>query len=112
MMKDLASATSSPPVEFTADSYLMKNCMEFPYLLYFEKETGLNFGCHGAVCNPSESGESGSANCNILLPTKKFFCSGQSADVVSHATVSYFLFFHLIDSLRSFYLFFGLVKFF
>jgi hypothetical protein len=29
-MKDLASVTSSPPAEFTADSYLMRNCLEFP----------------------------------------------------------------------------------
>jgi hypothetical protein len=49
MMKDLASATSSPPAEFTADSYLMRNCLEFPKPLYFERETGLNFGAHGAV---------------------------------------------------------------
>jgi hypothetical protein len=28
MMKDLASATSSPSAEFTADSYLMKNYLE------------------------------------------------------------------------------------
>jgi hypothetical protein len=57
-MKDLASATSSPLAEFTVDSYLMRNCVEFPYPLYFGRETGLNFGGHGAVCNPSESGES------------------------------------------------------
>jgi hypothetical protein len=30
MMKDLASATPSPPAEFTADPYLMRNCLEFP----------------------------------------------------------------------------------
>jgi hypothetical protein len=72
MIKDLASATSSPPTEFTVDSYLMRNCLEFPYPLYFGRETGLNFGGHGAVCNLSESGESGSANCEISLPTKKF----------------------------------------
>jgi hypothetical protein len=42
MMKDLASATSSPPAEFTADSYLMRNCVVFPKLLYFGRETGLN----------------------------------------------------------------------
>jgi hypothetical protein len=34
MMKDLASVTSSPPAEFTADSYLMKNCLEFLNPLY------------------------------------------------------------------------------
>jgi hypothetical protein len=72
MMKDLASVTSSPPVEFTADSYLVRNYLEFPYPLYFGRETDLNFGGHGAVCNPSESGESGSANCEIPLPPKKF----------------------------------------
>jgi hypothetical protein len=59
MMKDLASATSSPPAEFTADSYLMRNCLEFPKPLYFGRDTGLNFGGHGAVCNPMESGDSG-----------------------------------------------------
>jgi hypothetical protein len=56
MMKDLASATSSPPAELTADSYLIRNCLEFPKLLYFGRESGLNFGGHGAVCNPIESG--------------------------------------------------------
>jgi hypothetical protein len=30
MMKDFASATSSPPAEFAADSYLMRNYLEFP----------------------------------------------------------------------------------
>jgi hypothetical protein len=54
MMKDLASATSSPPAEFTADSYLMKNCLEFLKPLYFGKDTGLNFGGHGAVCKLSK----------------------------------------------------------
>jgi hypothetical protein len=73
MMNDLASATSSPPAEFTAASWLMRNSLEFPYPLYFGRETGLYFGGHGAVCNPSESGESGSANCEILLPVKKFY---------------------------------------
>jgi hypothetical protein len=72
MMKDLAIATSSSHAEFTDDSYLMRNCLKFPYPLYFGRETSLNFGGHGAVCNPSESGESGSANCEILLPMKKF----------------------------------------
>jgi hypothetical protein len=46
MMKDLASATSSPPAEFTADSYLMRNCPEFPEPLYFCRDTGLNFEGH------------------------------------------------------------------
>jgi hypothetical protein len=72
MMKDLASATSSPPAEFIADSYLMRNCLEFPKLLYFGRDTGLNFGGHGAVCNHMESGDSRSTNCEILLPVKKF----------------------------------------
>jgi hypothetical protein len=72
MMKDLASATSSPPTEFTVDSYLMRNCLEFPKLLYFGRDTGLNFGGHGAVCNPMESGDSESRNCVIPLPAKKF----------------------------------------
>jgi hypothetical protein len=51
MMKDLASATSSPPAEFTTDSYLMRNYLEFLKPLYFGRETGLNFGGHGAVCS-------------------------------------------------------------
>ena len=72
MMKDLASATLSPPVEFTADLYLMRNCLEFPCLLNFERETGLYFGGHGAVCNPRESGDSGSVNCETPLPVNKF----------------------------------------
>jgi hypothetical protein len=57
-MKDLVSATSSPPVEFTTDSYLMRNCLEFLKPLYFGRETGLNFGGHGAVCSPMDSGDS------------------------------------------------------
>jgi hypothetical protein len=72
MMKNLANATSSPPVEFTADSYLMRKCLEFLKPLYFWRDTGLNFGGHGAVCNPIESGDSGSTNCEIPLPAKKF----------------------------------------
>jgi hypothetical protein len=72
MMNDLASATSSPPAKFTADSYLMRNCLEFLKPLYFRRETGLNFGDHGAVCSPMDSGDSGSTNCEIPLPVKKF----------------------------------------
>jgi hypothetical protein len=88
MMKDLASATSSPPAEFTDDSYLKRNCLEFPRPLYFGKETGLNFGGHGAVCSHMGSCDSGSTNSEIPLPVKKFsfgvllfgpeFWSGQS----------------------------------
>jgi hypothetical protein len=72
MMKDLASATSSPPAEFTADSYLIRNCLEFPKPLYFGRETGLNFGGHGAVCSPMDSGDLESTNCEIPFPAKKF----------------------------------------
>jgi hypothetical protein len=72
MIKDLTSATSSPPAKFMADSYLMRNCLEFPKSLYFGRETGLNFGGHGAVCNPIESGESRSTTCEIPLSMKKF----------------------------------------
>jgi hypothetical protein len=72
MIKNLASVTSSPPAEFTADSYLMTNCLEFPKPLYFGRDIGLNFGGHGAVCKPMESGDSGSTNCEIPLPVKKF----------------------------------------
>jgi hypothetical protein len=72
MMKDLANATSSPPAEFTADSYLMRNCLEFPKSLYFGRETGLNFGGRGAVCSPMDNGDSESTNCEIPLPAKKF----------------------------------------
>jgi hypothetical protein len=28
----------------------MRNCLEFPKLLYFGRDTGMNFGGHGAVC--------------------------------------------------------------
>jgi hypothetical protein len=70
-MKDLASATSSPPAEFTVDSYLMRNCLEFLKPLYFGRETGLNFGGHGAVCSPMDRGDSESTNCEIPFPTKK-----------------------------------------
>jgi hypothetical protein len=72
-MKDLASATSSPPVEFTTDSYLMRICLEFLKPLYFGRVTGLKFSAHGAVCNPMESGDSRSTNCEIPLPVKKFY---------------------------------------
>jgi hypothetical protein len=72
MMKDFASATSSPPAEFTADSYLMRNCLEFPKPLYFGGETGLNFGGHDAVCSPMDSGDSESTNYEIPFPAKKF----------------------------------------
>jgi hypothetical protein len=68
----LASATSFPPAEFIADSYLMRNCLEFLKPLYFGRETGLNFGGHGAVCSPMDSGDSGSTNCEIPLPANKF----------------------------------------
>jgi hypothetical protein len=72
MMKDLASATSSPPAEFTTDSYLMRNCLEFPKPLYFGRETSLNFGGHGAVCSPMDNDDSKSTNCEIPFPAKKF----------------------------------------
>jgi hypothetical protein len=77
-MKDLANTTSSPPAEFTTDSYLMSNFLEFPKRLYFGRDAGLNFGDHGAVCNPMESGDSESTNCEIPLPAKKFFFRGSS----------------------------------
>jgi hypothetical protein len=76
MMKDLASAISSPPTEFTADSYLIRNCLELPKLLYFGRETGLNFGGHGAVCSPMDSGDSESTKCEIPFPAKKFSFGG------------------------------------
>jgi hypothetical protein len=72
MMKDLASATSSPPAEFTTDSYLMRNCLEFPKPLYFGRETGLNFGGQGVVCSPMDSGDSESTKFEIPFPAKKF----------------------------------------
>jgi hypothetical protein len=58
MMKDLASVTSSPLAELTTDSYLIRNYLEFPKSLYFRRESVLNFGGHGPVCNPIESGDS------------------------------------------------------
>jgi hypothetical protein len=73
MMKDLDSATSSPPAEFIADSYLMRNCLEFPKPLYSGRETGLNFGGHGAVCSPMDRGDSESMNCEIPFPAKKVY---------------------------------------
>jgi hypothetical protein len=79
MMKDLASAPSSPPAEFTADSYLMRNCLEFPKPLYFGRETGLNFGAQGAVCSPMDSGDSESTKCEIPFPAKKFSFGGPLA---------------------------------
>jgi hypothetical protein len=79
MMKDLASATSSLPAEFTADSYLIRNCLEFPKPLYFGRETGLNFGGHGAVSSPMDSGDSESTKCEIPFPAKKFSFEGSLA---------------------------------
>jgi hypothetical protein len=32
----------------------------------------LYFDDHGAVCRPRDNGDSGSANCETLLPVKKF----------------------------------------
>jgi hypothetical protein len=109
MMKDLASTTSSPPAEFTNDLYLMRYYPEFPKPLYFRRETGLNFGGHGAVCKPTESGDSGSTNCEIPLPTKKFsfgvllfwpepWCGGL-------ATMSCFLVFSFLQFLFAFFQF-------
>jgi hypothetical protein len=72
MMKDLASATSSPHAEFTADSYLMRNCLEFPKSLYLGRETGLNFGGQGVVCSPIDSSDSESTKCETPFPAKKF----------------------------------------
>jgi hypothetical protein len=69
MIKDLASATLSPPVEFTAPSLLMRNCLEFPCPLCFGRETGLYFGGHGPVCNLRESGDFGSANYETPSPS-------------------------------------------
>jgi hypothetical protein len=87
MMKDLASATSSPPAEFMVDSYLMRNCVEFPKPLYFDG--------HGTVCSPMDSGDSGSTNCGIPLRVKKFsfevLLLVQISGVVSLATVNCFL---------------------
>jgi hypothetical protein len=40
--------------------------------LYFGRDTSLNFDGHGAVCNPIESGDLGSTNCEIPLPAKTF----------------------------------------
>jgi hypothetical protein len=71
-LKDLASATSSPPAEFTADSHLMRNCLEFPKPLYLGGETGLNFGGQGVVCSPIGSGDSESTKCETPFPAKKF----------------------------------------
>jgi hypothetical protein len=71
MMKDLASVTSYSRAEFTADSYLMRNCLEFPKPLYFGRETGLNFGGHGAVCSPMDNGDSKSTNCQCWGVSEK-----------------------------------------
>jgi hypothetical protein len=94
MMKDLASATSSPPTEFMTDSYLMRNCLEFPKPLYFGRETGLNFGGRGAVCSPMDSGESGATNCEIPFPVKFFlgvFLFGPEFWMVTLTKVNCFL---------------------
>jgi hypothetical protein len=73
----------------------MRNCLEFPKPLYLGRETGLNFGGHGAVCSPMDSGDSGSMNCEIPFPAKKilsgFFCLVQSSGVVILAKVNCFL---------------------
>jgi hypothetical protein len=61
----------------------------------------LNFGGHGAVCSPMDSGNSGSTNCEISLPAKKFsfevllfgqeFWSGEScqSELFSCSFISY-----------------------
>jgi hypothetical protein len=36
----------------------------------------LNFGGHGAVCNPMDNGDSESTNCEIPFPAKKFSFRG------------------------------------
>jgi hypothetical protein len=46
--------------------------------LYFRRETGLNFGGHGAICSPRDSGDSRSTNCEIPFLVKIFFFRGSS----------------------------------
>jgi hypothetical protein len=77
------------PAEFTADSYLIRNYLEFPKPLYFGRETGLNFGGHGAVCSPMDRGDSESTNCKSFL--SGFSCLIQSCEVVILAKVNCFL---------------------
>jgi hypothetical protein len=43
-----------------------------PYPLYFGRDIGLYIDGHGAVCNPRESGDSGSMNCETPVLVKKF----------------------------------------
>jgi hypothetical protein len=95
MMKDLASATSSPPAEFTADSYLMRNCLEFPNPLYFGRETGLNFGGHGAVSALWIVVTQNLRTVRFHFPRRNllsgFFCLVQSSGVVIVVIVNCFL---------------------
>jgi hypothetical protein len=55
----------------------------------------LNFGGHGVVCSPMDSGDSGSTDYEIPLPAKKFlsgfFCLVQSSGAMNLATMSCFL---------------------
>jgi hypothetical protein len=85
------------------------NCLEFSKPLYFGRESGLSFGGYDAVCNPTESGESGSTNWEISLPTKKFsfgfFYFGRSSDVVIHSTVNCFLVLSFLQFLFAFFRF-------
>jgi hypothetical protein len=118
MMKDLTSATSSPPAEFTADSYLMRNCLEFPKLLYFGRETGLNFGGHGASLQPYWEWWFWIHELQDSITHEEIFFRGSS--VLARILVWWvlpqwvaFLFFHFYNfSLHSFDLLFCLIKFF
>jgi hypothetical protein len=46
--------------------------------LYFGRDTDLNFGGHAVVCNPMESDDLGSTNCETPLPAKKSSFLGSS----------------------------------
>jgi hypothetical protein len=115
MMKDLASATSSPPAEFTADSYLMRNCVVFPKLLYFGRETGLNLVVVVQFATQLRVVSLDPRIAKFHYPQNffpGFFCSGQSSNVVSLATMNCFLVLSFLQFLFAFfYLFFCLVKF-
>jgi hypothetical protein len=101
MMKDLASATSSPPAEFTVDSYLMRNCLEFQKPLYFERETGLNFGGMVPFAALWIEVTQNPRTVKSHFPRKNFLsglsCLFQSCEVVILAKVNCFivLLFHL-----------------
>jgi hypothetical protein len=109
MIKDLASATSSPPPEFTVDSYLMRNCLEFPShcisgeRLAWTLVVVVQFATQLRVVSVDPRTERFRYPRIFFL--SGFFCSGQSFDVVSHSTMNCFIFLSFLRFLFAFFRF-------